>query len=756
MQKALLILAIVPWCTVGRGSAQTPAERDALVRFRAEVETMQDSLELVALEARMIGRARVDRDNALLHLQLGFLGYQLGEVTGANTHYDDAASEFEWAAELQPLWPYAWHGLGLAELALGESSVIPFENIRQVLGKDYLSKATAAFARAAEVDPTFAAAVVDLADAAMRQRIRPRLEVALGAVREAATTEAASVPEVQLARARLERIAGSGDSSIAALEQYLAVGGDSGVGFLELARSLHFGGRETDGQRAYFAGMSVAGSERATALYRRDLGWAASPQELEQFDRLAVGDREPWLRRFWEQRDLADVRAPGERLAEHYRRYFYALDHYRLVSRHRRYDVINPYRNEQQEFDDRGIIYLRHGEPDRRSTFASPRIRRGIREIEVPSNESWLYARADGNLLFHFSAGEDVQDYKLIESLADVLGGQVSLLLQAGGDFDTALVAELFASRIALDPVYQRLAAIGTADHRRGLATERRAGSRAIRTGTTTDSYAIRFRSALHTIVRHHVVGNEAHTGGQLLLVFAVPGDALVPEVSSEGITYRVRMRVLAAADGGTGSVYVDTLRSVRTQQAFGPGQYLQGFLTVPMAAGEYALRVLVAEPRRDAGDLLAEERLTMPDFAADTLAVSDIVVGHVGSDLTWPAGNDTVHVAPLRRFRAESQLEVYYELHGLREGEPYRARLEVAKQGGGSVFGWLKRLFGGGGPPISLTFEGVASGPTTRVLQTVDIGDLSAGRYRMRILVENPSGAAQIERQTALEVIGT
>ncbi len=750
------MLALLPWCVAVRGAAQAPAERDTLVRFRAELETVADSLDLLALEARMIDRARGDRDNALLHLRLGWLAYRLGEVTGANTHYDDAASEFEWAAELQPQWPYAWYGLGLAELALGESSVIPFENIRQVLGKDYLSKATAAFARAAEVDPAFAAAVVDLADAAMRQRIRPRLEVALGAVREAAATEAARVPAVQLARGRLERIAGNSDSSVVALHRYLGVGGDSGIGHLELARSLYFGGRETEGRQAYFAGIERAESERAAALYRQDAGWAATPEELAAFDRLTVGDRAPWLRRFWERRDLADVRAPGERLAEHHRRYFYALDHYRLLSRHRRYDVINPYRNEQQEFDDRGIIYLRHGEPDRRASFASPRIRRGAREIDVPPNESWLYVRPDRNLVFHFSAGDDVQDYKLVESLADVLGGQASLMLQSGAEFDTALVGELFASRIALDPVYQRLAAVGTADHRRVLAGERRAGSQAIRAGTTTDSYAMRFRAPLRAVVRHHVVGREAHPGGQLLLVFAVPGDALVPEVSSEGITYRVRLRVLAAAGGGTGSVFVDTLRSIQTQQPFGPGQFLQGFLTVPIAAGEYALRVLVAEPRRDAGDVLTEAQLSVPEFAADTFAVSDIVIGSVGSDLTWPAGSDTVHVEPLRRFRPEAQLEVYYELHGLEEGAPYRTRLEVAKEGGGSVFGWLKRLFGGGGPPISLTFEGVASGPTTRVLQTVDIGDLSAGQYRLRIRVENPRGTAQIERQTAFEVVGT
>ncbi|KPJ98611.1 MAG: hypothetical protein AMS20_16265 [Gemmatimonas sp. SG8_28] len=88
--------------------------------------------------------------------------------------------------------------------------------------------------------------------------------------------------------------------------------------------------------------------------------------------------------------------------------------------------------------------------------------------------------------------------------------------------------------------------------------------------------------------------------------------------------------------------------------------------------------------------------------------------------------------------------------------GEAYRTRLEVRKHGGGSVFGWLGRLFGGGGPPIALSFEGVATGPTTRVLQTVDISDLAPGRYRLRILVRTDGPEEHLEREIDLEIAGT
>ena len=127
----------------------------------------------------MIEVARRDRDNALLHLRIGFVAYRQGELGGGKPHYEDAAGEFEWATDLRPDWPWGWYGLGLAELALGEHDVILIENVRQLLGKDYLTKAANAFARATEADPAFAAAVIDLANTALTQRIHARLGVAL-------------------------------------------------------------------------------------------------------------------------------------------------------------------------------------------------------------------------------------------------------------------------------------------------------------------------------------------------------------------------------------------------------------------------------------------------------------------------------------------------------------------------------------------------------------------------------------------------
>src|SRR5690242_2894918 len=180
----LLALLVVTATTVA--AAQSPDQRAALERLRDSLETSSDSVALKQLEAATIEVAKGDRDDPLIHLRLGFIAYRLGEVANASSHYDDAAGEFEWASQLKPEWPYPWFGLGRSELAVGAHSSIAAENLKQMLHLDHLSKAIAAYSKAAAADPTFAEPVIELVDVALRQRVRAETDVALRVARIAA------------------------------------------------------------------------------------------------------------------------------------------------------------------------------------------------------------------------------------------------------------------------------------------------------------------------------------------------------------------------------------------------------------------------------------------------------------------------------------------------------------------------------------------------------------------------------------------
>ena len=737
--KAMLLLFVA--------LAQAPAERTDLEALRDSLAAVQDSVALNRLEAATIEVAKQNRNDPLIHLRLGFIAYRLGEVTKEKAHYDAAAGEFEWAGELRPDWPYPWYGLGLAELAMGEHASLAIENIRQMLGRDYLSKAAKAFARATEADPSFASAVVDLANTALTQRIRPRLGVALEAVRLAAAGPAGRHADVQLVRGRVEREAGEGDSAIVAFRSYLTIGGDSGVGLLELARTFYFARRAPQGWAAYFSGARATTSAQALTLYRSDLSWIADSAELTAFDALPDPPmRSSWLEQFWTRRDVAEARDQGERLAEHYRRWFYVRRNFRLVSKHRHYDITERYRSPQVEFDDRGVIYLRHGEPDRRARLA---------EATLEPNESWLYRRqSGGDLIFHFVARDDASDYKLLESLVDVLGFSRAVRASSAGDPE---VAALYQSRNEFGALYAR---VGNSQRPPGgeLAQDRIQGRRNIQLGTTSDSYSQRFEQPLDAVTTEFVVGDgrAADSAAQVLhVVFAIPADRLVSEPSPNGVEYPLRFRVVVSDSGDNVVARLDTLRVFGARQALRSPSYLTGRLAVPVPAGDYRYRVLIATPDGAAGDLVVDSlRVERLDPRTTRVAVSDVVVGREGSGLVWLTQGDTVRLNPLNRFPEGSAAELYYEIYGLARGASYHTVVRLEKEGGKSLFGAIRGLFGGGRSPVLLEFDAPADGPVTRVHRGIALRDVGKGNYRLTVIVTDPATGVTATRTQRFQVV--
>ena len=728
---------------------QAPADRANLETLRDSLSLVQDSVALLQLETTTIAVAKLNRGDPLIHLRLGFIAYRLGEITKNKSRYDDAAGEFEWAGELRSDWPYPWYGDGLAELAIGEAGSIAIENLRQMLGKDYLSKAAKAFARATEADPSFASAVVDLATTALTQRIRPRLEVALSAVRLAAASSAGRHADVQLVRGRVEREAGETDSALAAFRTYLALDGDSAIGYLEVARTSYLARRPREGWTAYFNGARAAQSPPAVALYRLDLSWIADSAELKAFDALTTpGQRAEWLDEFWSKRDAEEARDVGERLAEHYRRWFQARHDFRLVSRHRHYDITERYRSAQAEFDDRGVIYLRHGEPDRRARYIQP---------DVEPNESWLYHRPSGDLVFHFVARDDATDFKLVESLVDVLG--FSRGVRAASFMDPQ-IADLYASRHDFGPLYTRVAASQRPPSSE-IATERNQGRRDIAYATTSDSYRRRFDLPMDIVASEFVTGTGDSTGpageGQLLhVVFAIPGERLsaAPAEAAGGLRYPLQFRLIVVDSTGRVVARHDTLRVFAARQPLRHPDYLTGRIALPVPAGHYVFRLLVATTDGGAGDLVAGEA-RVDTLDPHRFSVSDVVVGREGSGLVWHApSGDTVRLNPLQGFPERSALHLYYEIYGLGRGAAYHTVVRLEREGGRSLFGAIGRLFGGGRSPVLLEFDAPSDGPITRVQRGIELRDIGKGSYRLAVTISDPATGASVTRIQRFQVV--
>jgi GWxTD domain-containing protein len=705
--------------------AQEPAQRAELERFRDSIGSTADSVGLLALERRLMEQAKADRSNPMVHLRLGFLSLRLGEL-GGQSHYEDAASEFQWAIDLQPDWPYGWYGMGSAEYGVGDSQISFVTGIKTMLGKDALTRSAMAYAKSAQVDPSFDRGLVDLANTALRQRVNIKLGVALDALRKAATTDAASHPEVMLARGRVEREVGDGDSALAAFKGYLDNGPNRSLGLLEVSRTLFLLGR-FDGMGPYFEG--AASDDSVTmAGYRGDLATIASDSVMGEFDRTSGQRRAEYLKRFWRDRDRIELRAEGERLREHYRRLFYARKNFQLTSLNRHYDIVERYRSGSRDFDDRGIIYIRHGEPTSRASYAAP---------GLEPNESWRYSRPDGDLIFHFMAREDVQDYKLVESLFDVLGFSNALALRGGlaGAEGDPMAQQLLLSREQLAPIYGRLQAAGRISTGRYQTEERQVGQESIALGTTTDSYELHFPEELKLKSEVLAVGRDS-TGSQVQIAYAIAGSTLEPVMVTRGYLYSVRVRFVATDRFGRVAAALDTTRHFVAPAPVPEAEHLVGRVAVPVPPGRYHYRLAVQQGEA-AGILLPRDTVRVGQPTSNSLSLSDLVLGSRNTNLFWQrTAKDTVVFNPLRTYKRKESMELYYEVEGLTAGSKYTVRIAVRKQGGGG--GLLRKIFGGGSAQISLKFDETASFPVTTTSRSLKLDKLKPGNYSLEVTVED------------------
>ncbi len=712
--------------------AQSPDDRAVLAQFRDSLAGLHDTTALVALEQRLIAIARDDRQNAMHHLRLGFVAVRLGDL-GSRSRYDDGAGEFEWATELQPSWPWGWYGLGIAEDRVGDSEVSLVQGLQAMFGKDHLSRAANAYARSVQADPSFVRGLVELAATALRQRINIKTALAREALRQAATTSAAANPEVLLYRGRVEREVGDIDSALVAFQSYLARGGHRGLGQLELARTQFLRG-SLAGQQAYYEGAS-SDDTGSVAEYRIDVGIVSNDSALNEFNGNKGERRVAFLKRFWSQRDRAALLADGERLREHYRRIFYARKNFQLVSTNRHYDIVERFRSGSLDYDDRGVIYVRHGEPTHRARYDAP---------GVPLNESWHYERADGDLIFHFLAREDVQDYKLVESLFDVLGFSGAISLR--GDRDNAaggLANELLRTREKFSPVYTRLMVAGTAGSQKYFTEERAQGRRSIAVGTRTDSYELTYARRLKLETEVVVAGHDSGGGSLLHVSYAIPGSALHEVATQRGPLYPVRLRLSVLDRTGRPVASIDTTKYSLAKEPIGPNQHLVGLLRVPVIPGQLVYRLAV-EQGDDNGVILAADTITAGDFTGQRFELSDLVLGSRDANLTWrPTPGDTVWFNPLGRYPRTGIMEVYYEVYGLPGGSGIRTEVQVTKQGSGGFLG----LFGSRKPAIKLSFDEQTDGPETRFRRSVSLERLSPGQYWIEVTVRDPAGERRQNR---------
>ncbi|HEX4562212.1 MAG TPA: hypothetical protein VH113_10315, partial [Gemmatimonadales bacterium] len=197
---------------------------------------------------------------------------------------------------------------------------------------------------------------------------------------------------------------------------------------------------------------------------------------------------------------------------------------------------------------------------------------------------------------------------------------------------------------------------------------------------------------------------------------------------------------------------HIDTLRVFGVAQALKNPSYLTGQLEIPVPAGDYRYRLLI-ESRDGVSGAVLSDTVAVAPLDGHTVALSDLVVGKTGG-LSWAQHGDTVYVNPLDRFPVGGDAQLYYEVYGLPAGATYHTEIKVQRKGGGSIFGAIRRLFGGNHPPVQLEFDAAAEGPRALVHRTVALRDVPNGSYELTLRITDPATGRVLTRARLFEVV--
>jgi len=788
---ALLALAVPgAWAA----EAQSPSGRAAL-------EALRDTLDSAATPSALDAVSREwtpGRDPAMQRLRRGFISLAIGRLTGKRADLDDALLQFDWATSQRKPWPYPWFGRGLAKLALSEGGFIPKEMAGQALGMNFYQGSIADLARSFEADSTFAAGIEYLARIlpAQGDRTQPMAYVRALAI---AARDADADPRVRLVLARAYRTNGLYDRSLAELDGYLRSGGDTAVALLERARSLAGVGRLAEAAEAWLAGAAY-GSESTRHIYRRDLAWIATERELAEWDSLPDSALRGWLERFWGLREAEAMRAPGERLREHLRRWAYAHRHFRIIAPERKTDFkrvvvidlgpctrsgdkslddltfedparLDDLRRKERMLDHRGVIYIRHGEPARRlrTLPTQPGALDPARMPTEPGDRAPVPGPQFSALSPYVSQGlTDGQSY--VSSMSSEIwqywfGGESRLLYFGGsttlGTFaPTTLYSHLplkpglLYAAAQLDSRYRRIA-FALENEMAGMPraipvqcmptaqTLQKETRTAMKTAVELDSHTLLFPAPLDPVVQVAAVGAPGDGTSRMLVVFAVPGSGLVPEPRAEGdagVTYRLGVRI-SAVDRSTGIFRrIDTVRTFAVPDTLRGRTHLAGLMELPVPAGRFDVRVAVFRPGLARGSIVMRPAVEVGGPGA--LALTDIVLGAEAGGIEWNNRGEPVRLNALDAYAAGGAAPLYYEMHGLVPGRTYRTTVSLTRSGQRPDRG------------TRLLFSETAEARSMRVRRTMGLDDLRRGQYRLVVTVEEEGTGATVSRERMVNVV--
>ena len=472
--------------------------------------------------------------------------------------------------------------------------------------------------------------------------------------------------------------------------------------------------------------------------------YVLSDQEYAEYQSLvAIEDKRSFFRKMWAERNPMPASKTNYRMIEHVRRFIVAesdhfYDGFRL--QYNNPDRLNFLRfpkvfDLNDKFNDKGLIYIRHGEPDDRAFEVG----------DGPLNESWLYrprGQMNEKLIFHFWQGETQtgNNWRLIPSIPPYLAD----------------------SRYNFDPMYSRMM---TADYLEAMSLEHEmalAGRKDVQVGMNTDqhSWGQEFRSIFfpfymatfrddsmstrselyYSLNREHVWPSKASYSleDSVVVNFAVFNKDYLPMLREEK---RITVREIVEKSKTIG---------------YWPDQFV--FSGIP---DRYQFALDLNTPNEE-GLGGYKFWFSMFDYNVKSLAMSGIVLAHTIKEADgagkFSKEGFTVVPNPAKLFSRKQNIHIYFQVYNFpiqSSSLPffieYRVKLLQEKNAG--LINKIAGMFRNPQPLTSNTVERTAFSESSVEYIALDMKNYVTGIYELLIEIQVPASQDTTSRKINFEI---
>jgi hypothetical protein len=352
------------------------------------------------------------------------------------------------------------------------------------------------------------------------------------------------------------------------------------------------------------------------------------------------------------------------------------------------------------------------------------------------TREAWSYVIDGRELLLHFEGERFTGTTDATRLVAGVLGHYLcdldtmrcNLSLRSQGAFEQFWRWDPTSSQ--RPPEFRPLPP-------ETVASLREADREHLTQATTKDDHGVRAARTITTLARVHRVWDPA--SGAVLGV--VPYAVRTQDVADRRDTTATFTLTVRQWDPGSGAWLEAAIpRALRLPRDRPGDGYLTGHAVVASGAGVSAWSVVAAQDTIAWGRAWADR---VSPLGGGSLAISDVVLGAASQGQRWrTTGGTEVPLAPLGAFDRNAPITLYWQVQSSVARDDLRTTVALYRTDGKSQE-----------PALQIAFTGRVAAGLTEELREVGIGRLEGGRYRVEVVLTDPSDGATARRSGELLV---